>query len=46
VEFVHGALHLASELRITRWVDRNFGTRDSSLRSNLTQIELLFVLIF
>ncbi len=34
-------LRLAPELRITRWVDRNFGTRDSPLRSSLTQIELL-----
>ncbi len=41
VDFGWGALRLEPQLRITRWVDRNFGTRDSSLRSNLTQIELL-----
>jgi hypothetical protein len=41
VDFRAGALRLAPELRITRWGDRNFGTQGSSLRSNLTQIELL-----
>jgi hypothetical protein len=46
VEFDRGGFRIAPELRITRWVDRNFGTRDSSLRSNLTQIELLFLLSF
>lgn len=40
------ALHLAPELRITRWVDRNFGTQDSSFRSNLTQAEFLLAVLF
>ncbi len=44
--FERGALRLEPQLRITRWVDRNFGTRDTSLRSNLTQIELLLGLKF
>lgn len=30
-----------AEVRVTRWVDRNFGTRDSPLQSNLTQVEVL-----
>jgi hypothetical protein len=46
VDFRLRALHLEPELRITRWVDRNFGTQDSSLRSNLTQIELLLGFLF
>ncbi len=39
--FRRAELRLIPELRITRWVDRNFGTRDSPVRSNLTQVELL-----
>jgi len=41
LDFGWGRVRLAPELRVTRWVDRNFGTRESSLRSNLTQVELL-----
>ncbi len=41
VEFELKALRLAPELRVTRWVDRNFGTQDSPLQSSLTQVELL-----
>lgn len=41
LNFRRARLRLAPEVRITRWVDRNFGTRDSPIRSNLTQIELL-----
>jgi hypothetical protein len=41
LDFGWGRVRLSPELRLTRWVDRNFGTRDSSLSSNLTQIELL-----
>jgi hypothetical protein len=41
VESKLGAIRLAPELRVTRWGDRNFGVRDSSLRSNLTQVEVL-----
>jgi hypothetical protein len=46
VEFRMKALRLAPELRVTRWVDRNFGTQDSPLQSNLTQVELLLSLKF
>ncbi len=46
LEFALRAIRLAPELRITRWVDRNFGTRDASLRSNLTQVEMLLGLRF
>ena len=46
VEFRLKALRLVPELRITRWVDRNFGTQDSPLQSNLTQVELLLCLKF
>ncbi len=45
-EFKLKALRLAPELRVTRWVDRNFGTQDSPLRSNLTQVEVLVGLKF
>lgn len=34
------------ELRLTRWVDRNFGVRDSAVRSNLNQIGLLAGVVF
>jgi hypothetical protein len=40
-EFELKALRIAPELRVTRWVDRNFGTQDSPLQSSLTQVELL-----
>jgi len=46
LDFRIGVLRLIPELRLTRWVDRNFETRDSSLRSNLTQVELLLGLEF
>ncbi len=46
VNFHLKVLQLSPEIRVTRWVDRNFGTQDSPLRSNLTQIELLFGLVF
>jgi len=46
VDFARGSLRLSPELRVSRWVDRNFGTRDSLHRSNLTQIELLLGLKF
>jgi hypothetical protein len=45
-EFHRGVLRLRPEFRFTRWVDRNFGTQDSSLRSNLSQMELLCGFIF
>jgi hypothetical protein len=34
-------VRLDAEIRLTRWIDRNFGVRDSRVRSNLTQIEVL-----
>jgi hypothetical protein len=37
---------LEPEVRLTRWVDRNIGVRDSLLRSNLTQVDILAGLIF
>jgi hypothetical protein len=46
VEFRWGGMRLAPELRITRWVDRNFGTRDTALRSNLTGVDLLLAARF
>ena len=46
VEFRKNRLQLDSEIRVTRWVDRNFGTRESPLQSNLTQIEVLVAVRF
>jgi hypothetical protein len=37
---------LEPEVRLTRWIDRNFGVRDSAVRSNLNQIGLLVGAIF
>ena len=34
-------MRLETEVRLTRWVDRNFGVRDSAVQSNLTQFEIL-----
>jgi hypothetical protein len=34
-------IRLETEARLTRWVDRNFGVRDSAVQSNLTQVEIL-----
>lgn len=39
-------LWLEPEVRLTRWIDRNFGVRDSTVRSNLNQIELLVGVMF
>lgn len=46
LELRKGRMRLDPEVRITRWVDRNFGTRDSSLQSNLTQVEVLLGVSF
>ncbi|MFZ0429087.1 MAG: hypothetical protein WAO20_13290 [Acidobacteriota bacterium] len=46
VEFRKNRLQLDTEIRVTRWVDRNFGTRESPLQSNLTQIEVLVAVRF
>ncbi|HYK91767.1 MAG TPA: hypothetical protein VE398_23575 [Acidobacteriota bacterium] len=45
-EFKWAGFRVAPEMRLTRWVDRNFGTRDSALRSHLTQVEVLLGLQF
>ena len=39
-------LWLEPEVRVTRWIDRNFGVRDSAVRSNLNQIGFLLGVIF
>ena len=41
-----GRMTVAPELRVTRWVDRNFGVSESQIRSTLTQAELLVGLSF
>jgi hypothetical protein len=41
-----GDFWLEPELRLTHWVDRNFGVGDSAVRSNLNQIEPLMGVIF
>ena len=39
-------LWLEPELRLTHWFDRNFGVRDSPVRSSLNQADLLFGIVF
>lgn len=34
-------IRIEPEVRVTRWIDRNFGVRDSAVRSNLNEIEIL-----
>ena len=46
VELGTGLIHIVPEFRVTRWADRNFGVRDAALRSNLTQAEVLFGVLF
>jgi hypothetical protein len=46
LDFESGVLHLVPELRVTRWLDRNIGTQDSPLRSNLNQVEILMGFLF
>jgi hypothetical protein len=41
LEFRKGRLQVDPQIRVTRWVDRNFGTRDSALQAILTQVEVL-----
>jgi hypothetical protein len=41
LDFGAGPVRLTPEVRVVRWVDRNFGVRDSALRSNLTEVQLL-----
>jgi hypothetical protein len=46
VEFRKKRLQIDTGIRVTRWVDRNFGTRDSPLQANLTQVEVLVAVRF
>jgi hypothetical protein len=39
-------LWLEPEVRLTHWIDRNFGVRDSTVRSNLNQTVFLMGVIF
>ena len=41
LRFKFKKLWLEPEVRLTHWIDRNFGVRDSAVRSNLNQIGLL-----
>jgi hypothetical protein len=44
--FQFKGFRLEPEVRLTHWFDRNFGVRDSAVRSNLNQVELLVGVIF
>ena len=46
VQFRLKAIRFVPELRLTRWVDRNFGVRDSPLRSNVMRAEILLGAMF
>jgi hypothetical protein len=46
LRFKFKKLWLEPEVRLTRWIDRNFGVRDSAVRSDLNQIGLLVGVIF
>ena len=46
LRFSLNKLRLDPEIRVTHWIDRNFGVRDSAVRSNLNQIELLMGVVF
>jgi len=39
-------LSLEPEIRVTHWIDRNFGVRDSAVRSNLNEIAFLVGVAF
>ena len=39
-------IRIESEVRVTRWIDRNFGVWDSAVRSNLSEIEILVGVTF
>ena len=41
LQFQFKRMRLEVEIRLTRWIDRNFGVRGSAVQSNLTQIEIL-----
>jgi len=46
LEFKVWKFRVAPEVRMTRWFDRNFGVRDSAVRSNLSQVSLLCGVFF
>jgi hypothetical protein len=46
LRFKLNKLSLEPEVRLTRWMDRNFGVRDSEVRSNLNQVDVLFGVVF
>ena len=46
LRFKFKKLQLEPEVRLTRWIDRNFGVRHSAVRSNLSQIGLLVGVVF
>jgi hypothetical protein len=39
-------LWIDPEVRFTHWIDRNFGVRDSAVRSNLNEVALLVGVVF
>ena len=46
LRFRFKGIRLEPEVRVTRWIDRNFGVRDSALRSNLNQLDALMSVVF
>ncbi|MBS1857249.1 MAG: hypothetical protein JST11_17910 [Acidobacteria bacterium] len=46
VRILVAGLRLDPEVRFTRWRDRNFGTRDSAVRSNLSDVALMLGISF
>ena len=46
LRFKFKTLSLQPEVRLTHWIDRNFGVRYSAVRSNLNQIGVLVGVIF
>jgi hypothetical protein len=46
VRWKFGKVRVHPEIRVTHWIDRNFGVRDSAIRSNLNQAALLFGFTF
>ena len=46
LRFRFKGIRLEPEMRVTRWIDRNFGVRDSALRSNLNQLDALMSVVF
>jgi hypothetical protein len=46
IRFKINRLRLEPELRLTRWIDRNFGVRNSAVRSNLSEIGVLLGVMF